>query len=130
MPKISRRTALTRDEEATVRNRERVIANVVQFMAFNKGGTRPMNPLPAEADPLFPLFKAWQKAKWAEHALEARWHRAIICLIPPEYRAKPAEDPERTVCQAFKAPKVERLRRFADAAKEQEKTIRQQIVDT
>ncbi len=89
-----------------------------------------MNPLPAEEAPLAAVLRAWHEAGRAEDALQARWERAVMRRIPPEYRANPWEDPERTVYQAFKDPKVLRLRGFWDAAQKHVETTRQQVVAT
>ena len=110
-----------------------VVRNTVMFTvaAGSAGAALPaMIPPAAKGEPVFALLRTWQEAERAEHALETRWYRAILRLIPPEYRADPWKDPERIIWQAFDDPKVERLRSFADAAKEHEKTIRQQIVNT
>ena len=85
---------------------------------------------PAKGEPLFALLRAWDEAERAVQALETRWYRALIRLIPPEYRAEPFDDPERTIYQALDDPKVLRLRRFRDAARAHEKTMRRLIVNT
>ncbi len=89
-----------------------------------------MIPLSAKDAPLAAVLRAWHEAGDAEDKLEARWHRAIIRLVPPEHRAVPWEDPEWTVYQAFKDPKVLRLRGFWNAAVGHETAMRQKVVDT
>ena len=106
-------------------------AILFKFHAGSAGTALPaVIPPPAKGEPLFALLRAWDEAARGVHALETRWHRALIRLIPPEYRAEPFDDPERTIYQALDDPKVSRLQRFRDAARAHEKTMRRRIVNT